>query len=421
LFKGLCALLALVVPSTVAALSDGSGLRRCVDGAFTGPVGHAPAHVTQTAFLLKGDAQVFSQTFRAKQCLAFLVAGARNVQSLELVVRSQEGRVLGRSTTPSVLAHVRHCGDEGELVFVTVRVTDGQGEVLFGAWPAGQLQAETLRRLEACPAVGSPRPAPMFVGPEPGGQTIEHQLDMMGTDLGRLGYHAGRLVAFGGLRSGQHATNGLILTRDRCYALLAVGSDEIADLDLRVFGPTLPLTVSGMDVSRSRVALVKLCAQAPARYVMDVAAYQGEGTYAVAALELEEPGAAPGIEGEARIEYAELVARMRARGFEPEVLTSVVVARDEKLQLPLPLSGDSCIAVGVLRSDHDDEAAGLVLGLAASDGRLLAMDGPAREPPLLFHCATQPEQLRALVGTVQGHGQVHFAVVVGRELSEGPR
>jgi hypothetical protein len=348
-----------------------------------------------------------------------MAAGARNVQSLELVLRSQEGRVLARSEQPSALAYVKHCGAESEMVFATVRVTDGQGEVVYRAWPTDEPRPQALRRMETCAALGTPRPAPLSVGPEPPGQSIEHQLETAGSELGRLGYQAGKLVAFGALRAGQHAANGLLLTRKRCYALVAVGSDEIVDLDLRVFGPTLPLAAAGADVSRSRAARVKLCAEPPARYVVDVSAFQGEGAYAVAALELTEPAPQPGIEGGARIEYAELVARMRARGFTSEVLTSGVVDREEKLKMPLSIEPGACLAIGALRSTEDPASGSLMLGLTAEDGGLLAMDGPTKEPPLLFHCAAQAERLYAVVGTAQGRGRARFALVVGRETAEG--
>lgn len=400
------------------AEAPAGALQSCVDGAFANDAS-GRVSALETTFYLKGDAQVFSQAYPAKQCLGFMAAGARNVQALELVLRSEEGRVLARSEQPSALAFVKHCGERSELVFATVRVTDGQGEVVYRAWPTDETRPSPLRRMESCAALGTPRPVPLTVGPEPPGQSIEHQLETAGAELGRLGYQAGKLVAFGALRSGQHAANGLLLSRKRCYTLLAVGSDEIVDLDLRVFGPTLPLAAAGSDISRSRAAQVKLCAEAPARYVVDVAAFQGEGAYAVAALELSEPAPQPGIEGAARIEYAELVARMKARGFRAEVLSSGVVDREEKLQVPLSLDQGACVAIGALRSSEDPATSSLMLGLTAADGALLAMDGPSRQPPLVFHCAAQAERLQALVGTAQGRGRARFALIVGREPAEG--
>ena len=400
------------------AEAPGSGVHACIDTAFSA---EPRASKLETTFYLKGDAHVFPQAYRAGQCVGFMAAGARNVQSLELIVRSQEGRVLARSEPPSALAFARYCGAATEMVFATVRVTDGQGEVVYRAWPTKTKRPQALRAMESCRALGTPRPMPLSVGPEPPGQSIEHQLETAAGELGRLGYQPGKLVAFGALRAGQHAANGLLLSHPRCYALVAVGSDEIVDLDLRVFGPTLPLAAAGADVSRSRAAQVKLCAEPPARYVVDVSAFQGEGAYAVAALELSEPAAQPGVEGGARIEYAELVARMRARGFESELLTSGVVDREEKLQVPLRAEPGSCLAVGALRGADDPASSSLMLGLTAADGALLAMDGPSKDPPLLFHCATQAERLQVVVGTAQGRGRARFALVVGRERPEVAR
>lgn len=417
-----------VLRAEVHAAPSVSDLHACVSAAFaSGSEAHATAETDallgmhtvlrakETVFLLKGDAQVFPQAYTARECLGYMAAGARNVQVLELVLRSQEGHILARSREPAALAFLRHCGVPGEVVFATVRVADGQGEVVFGAWPTQQQHPMPVRRMENCAALGNPRPAPLSVGPEPPGQSIEHQLETLGLELGRLGYGSGKLVAFGALRAGQHAANGVLLSRQHCYALVGVGSDDVVDLDLRVFGPTLPLTVAGLDVSRGRSAQVKLCSEAPARYVVDVAAFQGEGAYAVSALELTEPEPAPGIDGAARIEYAELVARMQSRGFEARVLTSGVVAQEEKLQVPLELLGGACMAIGAVRVSDDAAGSGLMLGLTAMDGELLAMDGPSREPPLLFHCASQAERVQAVVGTAQGRAQARFALVVGRE------
>jgi hypothetical protein len=255
------------------------------------------------------------------------------------------------------------------------------------------------------------------VGPEPEGESIDTQLEAARAELAELGYDAGHLLAYGALRPGQHAANGLVLSRDRCYALLALGSHEIVDLDLRVFGPTLPLAAAASDVSRSRAARVKLCAEAPARYVVDVSAFQGEGAYAVAALELSEPKPAPGVQGAARIAYAELSARMRSRGFDASVLTSGVLRRSEQLTVPLPLRAGACVAVGAL--DASAHAGGaLQLGLKTTNGQLLSLDTRA-DAPLLFHCAgNEPEDLHVVVSASPGRRQARFVLLLGREAEE---
>jgi hypothetical protein len=282
--------------------------------------------------------------------------------------------------------------------------------------PSDEPRPATVRAIEHCTALGTPRPAPLDMGPEPIGQSIERQLTAARSELGALGYEPGRLVAYGALRSGEHAANGAVLEPEHCYALVGVGSAEISDLDMRVFGPSLPLTAAGVDVSRGRAARVKLCTQEPARYVLEVSSFQGEGGYAVAALELSEPARVPGIVAAARIDYAELLARMRARGFRGRVLTSGLVDRDEQLAVPLHLRAGACCAVAALdSSDRTGPGADLQLGLEAADGALLALDAGRADPPLLFHCAREDESLRAVVSAGAGRARSRFVLLFGQE------
>jgi len=406
------------VPRPLPPKRAESEIERCITAAIPAEVRDAAS--TKTKFLLTGDAQVFTSRFTARECLGFMAAGARHVQSLELSLRGQDGRLISQSAKPTSLAYARYCGAPGDTVFATVRVLDGQGEVVYASLPGESQLTAAVRRLDSCAALGSPRPAPLDVGPDPEGVSIDQQLDAARAELGELGYDPGHVLAYGTLRPGQHAANGLVLSRQHCYALLAVGSQQVVDLDLRVFGPTMPLTAAGSDVSRSRGARVKLCAEAPARYVVDVSAFQGEGAYAVAALQLNEPKLAPGIRGAARIPFAELSARMTARGFRPAVLTSGVLGRGEQLSVPLQLRAGSCLAVGVLDASTRPVGA-LQLGLRTRDGRLLALDTRA-DAPLLYHCAeAQEEELSAVISASPGRRQSRFVLLVGREAEEATR
>jgi len=372
----------------------------------------------QTKFMLAGDSHVVFERYTDDGCLGFLVAGARHVQSLELALRAQDGREIARSGKPSALAYVRHCGVKGEAIFATLRVLDGQGEVVYARLVSDEPRPSAVRILEQCIALGTPRPAPLDMGPEPRGPSIDQQLQAVRSELSALGYAPGHLVSYGNLRAGEHAATGAALQRGRCYALVALGSEEVLDLDMRVFGPTLPLSAAGVDISRARTARVKLCARDPARYVMDVSAFQGEGAYAVAALELSEPAETPGIAGTARIDYAELNARMRARGFSPEVLTSGILGQEEQLSVPLSLRAGACYAVGALDSSepaNEHGSASLQLGLKGSDGSLVALDAATGEAPLLFHCAPSDEQLHAVINAGTARPQTRFVLLLGHD------
>lgn len=396
-----------------------SALQSCVD--------HADERVrstgvqtgnSHTVFLLAGDSQVFAQRIGSQECVGFVAAGSRYVQSLEVVLQSPDGRMLAHSARPTTLAYALHCGKPGETVLATLRVLDGQGEVVFEPWLGAGATPPALSSLEQCPALGSPRPAPLDVGPEPPGQTIEMQLDAARAELAGLGYRPGQVLAYGAVRAGQHAANGLVLSPKHCYALVAVGSPEIVDLDLRVFGPTLPLTAAGADLTRSRAARVKLCAEAPARYVLDVSAFQGEGAYAVAALELNEPATVPGITGPTRISYAETMARMSARGMTGRVVTTGLLDADEPLTIPLTLAPGACYAVSALEASEHSQVP-LQLGLKTGEGQLVALDTPNTGAPLLYHCAAASgEELQAVVKATPGKKQTRFVLLVGSDAAQ---
>jgi hypothetical protein len=370
----------------------------------------------RTSFLLSGDTQVFSRRFASADCVGFLAAGARNAQAIELVVQSADGRPLARSATPATLAYALHCGHPGEVVFATLRMLDGQGEVIYVPLEHAGSRPAALAALEQCPALGTPRPSPVAVGPEPAGKSIEEQFEASRSELAELGYGSDQVVGFGTLPADQHDARGVVLDADHCYALVAAGSRDILDLDLRVFGPRLPLAPAGIDVSRKRGAVVKLCAEAPARYVIDVSAFQGEGAYAVQALELDEPPRAPGIAGQMRIGYAEALARMRARGMAGKVLTSGIVKADDVLGIPLSFVGGSCYAVAAVAASDLDGGA-LQLGLRGDHGELLALDTRSNDAPLVFHCSERAELLQAVVRSNQGRGSARFALLVGREAT----
>jgi hypothetical protein len=367
-----------------------------------------------TVFLLSGDSQIYSQQFRETECVGFVAAGARHAQSVELIVQAADGRPLARSASPTALAYAVHCGHPGEVVFATVRMLDGQGEVVYVPLEHAGARPAALETLERCPALGAARPAPIEVGPEPPGRPIDEQFAAISGELGELGYANESIVAYGTVAPGHHDAQGIVLHADRCYALVAVGSRDVLDLDMRVFGPSLPLTSAGVDLSRRRDARVKLCTEAPARYVVDVSAFVGAGAYAVQAYELNEPAPVASISGRSRIAYAELAARMRARGMRAHALTSGIVKVDDVLGIPLSFKGGACYAVGVVAGTELDASA-LQLGLLNEQGELLALDSRADEAPLVFHCASRDESLRAVVRPNQTRNEARFVLLLGEE------
>ena len=407
-FAWLLACLAATCP--VRADED---LRACVSRTVDSAKAHGAAveRAAHTDFLLTGDARVFMHRFTSSTCVSFFAAGTKFTQAVDLTVLSPTGRTLAQAESRVTLPRAQYCGHSGESVFVSVRVTDGQGEVVYGALSG---PGSTLDAAAGCGALGAPRPQPLDLGPEPSARSLEDELQALSGEFRELGYAPDGLVAFGALLSGQHEARMLNLEPDRCYALAAVGDADVVDLDLRVFAQGSSPEPVAADTTRRRNAIVKLCTSGRTRYVLDTAVFQGDGAYVVEALRLTEPARVPGIEGPARISYAELGTRMLTRGFAAEPITTGLVAANERLRVPLPVRGGVCYAFAAV-AVSDSPRGALDLGVLDEHGRLVALDSGKDDDPLVYHCPAVDGVVSVLVRAKNTRGTSRFALVVGRE------
>jgi hypothetical protein len=390
-----------------------SRLQSCVANAF---VGERVRGGWATDFLLPGDVRVHEDRYEHSDCRGYVAVGSRYVQDVALTLHEPSGRVLASATGPTTIASLRYCGRAGERVLASVRVLDGQGEVSYAALERADTPASKLREVARCPAVGMPRPALVDIGPEPEGRAIADALADVRASLGTLGYSPLRLLGYGVLSAGRHEARGVLLEPERCYALLATGSRIVADLDMRVFDTGLSLTPIAADVTRKRDALVKFCSGAQARYLVDVAMDQGEGAYAIQAFELHEPKqTSPSITGQARIAYAEMVARMQQRGLSAEVITSGAIEAGEGLVVPLRFEGERCHAIGAISVTGSPGTAGLEVSLIDDAGNLVVLDSARAADPLVFDCPAGDVQRSAVVRTKETRSSLRFVLLRGRD------
>jgi len=399
-----------LAPSAMLAAED---LRTCVQRSVATAAGRGAKVESEPRadFLLNGDARVYMHRFQRADCVGFFAAGAKFTQSVDLTVLAPSGRILAQAAARSTLPRTQYCGGAGEVTFVSVRVSDGQGEVVYGALSGPRA---ALDEVSNCAALGAPRPAALDLGPEPSARSLEDELQALSADARELGYVPDGLVAFGALLSGQHEARVLNLEPDHCYALAAVGDAEVIDLDLRVFAQGSSPEPVAADTTRRRTAVVKLCTSTQTRYVLDTAVFQGEGAYVVEALRLREPERVPGIDGAARISYAELGARMQTRGFDAEPLTTGLVGANERLRIPVPVRTGLCYAFAAV-AVSDSPRGALDLGVLDERGRLAALDSGKDDDPLVFHCPAADGVASVLVRAKNSRGTSRFALVVGRE------
>ncbi|HEX7479826.1 MAG TPA: hypothetical protein VF331_18630 [Polyangiales bacterium] len=415
--------LVLLPPTAALALDAAAGsAHECLTAAQAQTEHHEGSHWLQAPseeFFLAGDVRVHPYVLAQDDCAAFIAVGAKYVQDIDLRVNAEDGRTVARADGPSAKPYALYCGRAGDRVFVTLRVMDGQGEVSYAVLGHASEPMAALALLDGCPWIGEPRPAAIDVGPEPAARSIPEEMEHTRAALAPLGYKPGALLAYGTLAAGQHEARGMQLDAAHCYALVAVGSRDVVDLDLRMFGgPRLFAEPLMADTTRRRNAMVKLCASAPAHYIADVSVFQGAGAYSVQAFELQEPDARlpPGVDETARIAYAETARRMLQHGMHAQLLTTAIVSPAEILRLPLRLPEAACYAVAAVAVGETKPGA-LELGLTDERGELLATDAAAARAPLVYHCATAQQALQLSVRAREAHGASRLLVVLGRDAA----
>ncbi|MFI5309366.1 MAG: hypothetical protein ACHQ53_18570, partial [Polyangiales bacterium] len=170
------------------------------------------------------------------------------------------------------------------------------------------------------------------------------------------------------------------------------------------------------DVTRHRDAVVKVCPDRPAVYVLDVRMYRGAGSYVVQSFGLAETSEKPppGIEGSARIAYAELRARLDARGMHMSPVVWGAIQPEGTQSLPIPVRAGRCYAIAVVASP-DFNGGDLDLSLVEKSGRVLAAEiGPGANP-LVFHCAERDSIVRAVVQAHEIRRLARFLLVIGED------
>lgn len=422
LLLALCSVLAASRP--VAAQS--AGLSACIGKVVNAARGQGAKASAQKPvdFLLTGDEKSYDYVLPQAGCLGFLAVGQRNVLHLGLSLFTPGGGPLAQDAGRDAHAYARTCGAGGERVVVNVRMLDGEGEFqLVPLWNAPEELTALEPIMASCTNTGTARPTLVDVGPEPRGPELESSLVSIVRQLGALGYAPlTNTSLIGSLAERHRDLRRVSLDAGHCYALAAIGDAEVEDIDLRLVSLQGEGQLLASDTTRSREAIVKVCAEGEGQYALDVRMYRGGGTYLVQGFELPEPAHAlpAGVEGESRTAYMELVARLRARGLRAVPIAWGVVGKESTQTLPVSLRPGRCYAVGVIASG-DVGSGDLDLTLTDAQGTVLGAELGPSPNPLLYHCTRAEGAARAVVQSHQIRTPARFLLVVGEPEAEAPR
>ncbi|MDH5674980.1 MAG: hypothetical protein OEZ06_22820 [Myxococcales bacterium] len=395
--------IALAPPAALAEGGDET-LAACVERASQAVVrdGAKPYGEPIGDFMLSGEHRNYEYALPQDGCFGFFAVGHRQVQHLGLHVYAPNGRLLTRDPRRDAQAYVRVCGKGGRRFIVELRMFDGNGEFqLLPLWDAPRRLTATRQVMRSCMHAGAPRPAPVDVGPEPGGPPIDAELVSMARRLSDLGYRLEGGILVGGLPERRREARRVLLDGDRCYALAAVGDSDVEDIDLRLLQVAEPSGVIAADVTRRRDAVVKVCPGQTGIYVLDVRMYRGGGNYLVQSFALIEPGIErpEGVEGETRIPFAEIATRFSERGMRTEPVGWGLLRPRESQSVPLPVKAGICYGVGAIATS-EFKGADLDMTLIDESGATQAAEIGPNSHPVVFHCAERDGLLRAVV---RGH------------------
>lgn len=419
-----CCLAAVVLSSTHARAStpaEGS-LARCLQRAaeVLRKEGARPRGRPRRLFLTEGDRRTTDLRARGTGCLGVLVVGHEGVANLEVALYTAGGIRLDHTGGTSS-GYVRFCGARGLRLALSIGVEEGQGEVRWQAFERAPLQLPDLdRRVGLCFAgrAGTSHAA-ADVGPDPEGGNVQGAFEAAAAALADRGYGAPLERRSGRLAAGTRTHVPVVLPPGGCYAVMALGDASVEALELRLYDARARRADS--DIEHRRHATVRLCSEDGGPHVAQLRMHAGSGEFVLGVFELAEVPDPwpPGVEGSARARYAEMAARMRARGVtSPAVRAWAHLTPAQGVGVPVRLEAGRCYALGAVRAGELEDA-DIDLVLVDPEGRLIARDvGPGPEPQL-WHCPVRSAAFRI-------HGEVHggagrMLFVVGEAPSEGTR
>jgi len=404
---------------TAAAQRSQGTLAACVERVINAAraQGATPATVPVVDFMLSGDERSYEYGLPEDGCLGVLAIGHRQVQHIGLALFAPSGRALAQDESRGAHAYARFCGRGGRRVVADLRMLAGEGEFYaVPLWNAPPNLDALEATLSTCMSTGDPRPDLIDVGPEPAGRPIDVELHSLAGQLSALGYRLEGGVLFGGLAERRREIKRVALEGGRCYALAAVGDGDVEDIDMRLLSIADSASLVAADITRHRDAVIKVCPDRPAVYVLDVRMYRGAGSYIVQSFGLAEPAEPPppGVDGSARIAYSELRAKLAARGMRATPAVWGALQPEGTQSIPVNVVAGRCYGIAVVAST-DFGSGDIDLSLVEKNGRVLAAEIGPGQNPLVFHCAERDATLRAVVQAHEVRRLARFLLLLGED------
>lgn len=190
------------------------------------------------------------------------------------------------------------------------------------------------------------------------------------------------IAAAGFIAHGGHAVTAFDVPAGRCLSVVALASGGVHDLDAQLYDPDGDMLVE--DVETDSHPTVQLCADAPRRVFHMIAAYEGNGAYAVGSFLTNREGldaisravgGHPGTAGSAGSARSDLERRVSAlrdgiarRGFQPTGDPARLnVGAGGRVRAAFPVTPDRCYTFGAFADGDLADVNAVVLDAAGDE------------------------------------------------------
>jgi len=241
----------------------------------------------------------------------------------------------------------------------------------------------------------------------------------MDRELQGRGYDGLGTASRGVLDAGGTASHELEVEAGQCYAVAAVGSEAVTDLDIRLFDG------DGDEVDRDeadgRTPLARACPEGAGRYRVEVQLSTGGGAYMYRPYRFTRgTRGAFGLTGVLYLRAMEMVAVLDGEGYEPaappERRARQTLAASGRRTHRVRLDRGSCYAISAVGAQglHD-----LDLELAPPRGAAVSTERGPNPLPVVRHCPTTSGRYRLTVSARAGAGRYVYQLFRRDAPAEG--
>ena len=375
----------------------------------------------------------FRLNLRSDRCYVFASFAGRGVQDTHASILGPDEVELVSDPDMRRDSIVRFCPIDEDQLILRARLLKGAGPIFIAGWQTKP--AELAASGSSAPTSSAPSssassstssepspPAASSRAPQGSGIIDEHPSAGAGldesfatrrADLLARGYQGGDPIAGGSLSEGESRDYEFTVKGERCYAVLAAGSQSVARLIVSARD-----TAGGIldrDLEGSQSAIVRFCPTRDEVIRVSAALSRGSGELMLGLFTWPRGIRGPfGLEGVLYLRLAEMIQLLDLESYEPSLLLeSSIRALDREGQRArhrVRLEAGSCYALVAV---GDEFISDLELALFDGDERIEG-DISRSAFPSIRHCPDETRELSFEVGARRGRGKYFYQLFVRR-------